>query len=175
MEFAAGQLLREPIGTSVRYAIRERRILPGDETPTELVGSVTLMRTDKGILVSTDLHCAIVGRCSRCLTEITYPVVLAFQEEYWPTADASTGEMLPPPDDPDAFLIDPHQILDLTEAVRQYRVMAEPMQPICKPDCLGLCPRCGYNLNQGFCGCPRQEADARWAALTELAEKLERE
>jgi uncharacterized protein len=175
MEFAAGQLLREPIGTTVRYDIRERRALPGDETPTELVGSVTLMRTDKGILVSTDLHCTVAGRCSRCLTEVTYPVRLAFQEEYWPTADASTGEMLPPPDDPDAFLIDPHQILDLTEALRQYRVMAEPMQPLCKPDCLGLCPRCGYNLNQGPCGCPRQDVDDRWSALTELAEKLGRE
>jgi len=175
MEFAAGQLLREPIGTTVRYEIREKRALPDDETPTELAGDVTLMRTDKGILVSADIHCAVAGRCSRCLTEITYPVVLAFQEEYWPTADASTGEMLPPPDDPDAFLIDPHQILDLTEALRQYRLMAEPMQPLCQPDCLGLCPRCGYNLNQGPCACPRHEADARWATLTDLAEKLKRE
>jgi uncharacterized protein len=175
MEFAAGQLLREPIGTTVRYEIREKRALPGDETPTELAGGVTLMRTDKGILVSPDIHCAVTGRCSRCLTEITYPVVLAFQEEFWPTADASTGELLPPPDDPDAFLIDPHQILDLTEALRQYRLMAEPMQPLCRPDCLGLCPRCGYNLNQGPCACPDQETDARWAALTDLAEKLERE
>lgn len=175
MEFAAGQLLREPIGTSVRYDVRERETLPGDATATELVGSVTFMRTDKGILVSADLHCSVAARCSRCLIEVTYPVALAFQEEYWPTADASTGEMLPPPDDPDAFLIDPHQTLDLTEALRQYRVMAEPMQPLCKPDCLGLCPRCGYNLNQGPCGCPRQEIDQRWAALTELAEKLGRE
>ena len=175
MEFAVGQLLRETIGASVRYEIQERRALPDDETPTDLAGSVTLMRTDKGILVSADVRCAVAGRCSRCLTEVTYPVVLTFQEEYWPTADATTGAMLPPPDDPEAFLIDPHQILDLTEAIRQYRVMAEPMQPLCKPDCLGLCPRCGYNLNQGPCGCPRQEADVRWEALTELAEKLERE
>ena len=175
MEFAVGQLLRESIGASVRYEIQERRALPDDETPTDLAGSVTLMRTDKGILVSADIHCVVTGRCSRCLTEMTYPVVLTFQEEYWPTADATTGAMLPPPDDPEAFLIDPHQILDLTEAIRQYRVMAEPMQPLCKPDCLGLCPRCGYNLNQGPCGCPRQDVDARWEALTELAEKLERE
>ena len=175
MEFAVGQLLRESIGASVRYEIQERRALPDDETPTDLAGSVTLMRTDKGILVSADIHCVVTGRCSRCLPELTAPVVLPFQEEYWPTADATTGAMLPPPDDPEAFLIDPHQILDLTEAIRQYRVMAEPMQPLCKPDCLGLCPRCGYNLNQGLCGCPRQDADARWLGLTELAEKLEPE
>jgi len=175
MEFAAGQLLREPIGTTVRYDIREKRTLPGDETPTELAGDVTLMRTDKGILVSADVHCAVAARCGRCLSEINYPLALIFQEEYWPTADASTGEMLPPPEDPDAFLIDPHQILDLTEALRQYRVMAEPMQPLCRPNCLGLCPRCGYNLNQGPCACPRQEADARWAALTDLADRLKRE
>ncbi len=175
MEFAVGQLLREPIGTTVRYDIRETRVLPGDENPTELTGSVDLMRTDKGILVSVDLRCTVTGRCSRCLTEVSYPVRLAFKEEYWPTADASTGEMLPPPGDPDAFFIDPHQVLDLTEGVRQYRVMAEPMQLLCSTDCLGLCPRCGYNLNQGPCGCPSKDVDDRWSALTELAEKLNRE
>jgi uncharacterized protein len=89
--------------------------------------------------------------------------------------DASTGESLALPADSDAFLIDSHQVLDLTEAVRQYRLTAEPMQPLCKPDCLGLCPHCGYNLNEGPCGCPRQETDARWAALAELAVDIEQE
>jgi len=176
MQFVVGQQLREPVGTVTHYDIRESKPLPqGEGSLSELTGSVDLMRTDEGILVSATLHCTVAGRCSRCLTDISYPLTLTFQEEYLPTVDASTGEPLPLPTDSDAFLIDRHQVLDLTEAVRQYRLTAEPMQPLCKPDCLGLCPHCGYNLNEGPCGCSEQETDARWAALAELAGNIEQE
>jgi uncharacterized protein len=176
MQFVVGQQLREAVGSVTRYEIRESIPLPqGEDSLSELTGSVDLMRTDKGILVSVVLHCTIAARCSRCLSDISYPLTLAFDEEYLPTVDASTGEPLPLPADPDAFLIDSHQVLDLTEAVRQYRLTAEPLQTLCRPDCLGLCPRCGYDLNQGPCGCPGQETDARWTALAELAVKIEPE
>lgn len=176
MQFVVGQQLREPVGTVTHYDIRESKPLPQrDDFLSELTGSVDLMRTDEGILVSATLHCTVAANCSRCLSDISYPLTLTFQEEYFPTVDASTGELLPLPADSDAFLIDRHQVLDLTEAVRQYRLMAEPMQPLCKPDCLGLCPHCGYNLNQGPCGCSDQEIDARWTALAELAVNTEQE
>jgi uncharacterized protein len=176
MQFVVGQQLREPVGRVTHYEIRESKPLREEEDSiSDLSGSVDLMRTDEGILVSAVLHCTVAARCSRCLSEISYPLTLTFQEEYLPTVDPSTGEPLPLPADSDAFLIDSHQILDLTEAVRQYRLVAEPMQPLCNPDCLGLCPRCGYNLNQGPCGCPGQETDARWARLAELAVDKEQE
>ena len=176
MQFVVGEQLRERVGSVTHYEISERKPLPqGEHSLRELTGSVDLMRTDQGILVSAVLHCTIVGRCSRCLIDISDPLTLTFQEEYLPTVDASTGASLPLPADPDAFLIDSHQVLDLTEAVRQYRLTTESMQPLCKPDCLGLCPHCGYNLNQGPCGCPDQETDARWATLAELAVKIEQE
>jgi len=176
MQFVVGQQLREPVGTVTHYDIRESKPLPqGDDSLSELTGIVDLMRTDEGLLVSATLHCTVAAKCSRCLTDISYPLTLTFQEEYLPTVDASTGELLPSPADPDAFLIDRHQVLDLTEAVRQYRLTTEPMQPLCRPDCLGLCPHCGYNLNRGPCGCSDQETDARWAALAELAVNTEQE
>jgi len=176
MQFVVGQQLREPVGSVTHYEMGESKPLPqGEDSLSELTGSVDLMRTDKGILVSVALHCTITGRCSRCQIEISYPLTLTFQEEYLPTADASTGESLPLPTDPDVFLIDSHQVLDLTEAVRQYRLTTAPMQPLCKPDCLGLCPHCGYDLNQGPCSCSAQETDARWAALAELAANIDQE
>jgi uncharacterized protein len=176
MQFVVGQQLREPVGSVTHYEIRESKPLPqAEDSLGELTGSVDLMRTDKGILVSAVLRCTVTATCSRCLSDISYPLTLTFQEEYLPTVDASTGEPVPLPADPDAFLIDGHQVLDLTEAVRQYRLTAEPMQPLCKPDCLGLCPRCGYDVNQGPCGCPGQEADTRWADLAELAVSVEQE
>jgi uncharacterized protein len=176
MQFVVGQQLREPVGTVTHYEIRESKPLAqGGDSLSELTGGVDLMRTDKGILVSAVLHCTVAAKCSRCLNDMSYPLTLTFQEEYFPTVDASTGELLPLTADPDAFLIDTHQGLDLTEAVRQYRLIAEPMQPLCKPDCLGLCPRCGRNLNQGPCGCPSQGTDTRWTALAGLAVDTEQE
>lgn len=174
MRFVVGQQLREPVGTITHYEIREDKPFPAeDDSPSDLAGTIELMRTDRGILVSAALRCTIAGHCSRCLSPISYPLNFAFQEEYLPTVDASSGEPLPPPAEPDIFLIDSHQVLDLTEAVRQYRLMAEPMQPLCKPDCLGLCPGCGHNLNQGPCRCPSRDVDARWAALAELTSERE--
>lgn len=176
MQFIVGQQLREPLGTVTRYDLREQ--LPfreEDDSLRDLAGTVEMLRTDKGLLITADLQCTVAARCSRCLTDLTLVLTVAFQEEFLPTADPSTGEPLPIAEDTDAFLIDEKQVLDLREAVRQYRIMAEPMQPVCKPDCLGLCPRCGYNLNDGPCGCPSQEVDPRWGALAELAKDLEKE
>jgi uncharacterized protein len=176
MQFVVGQQLREPVGSVTHYEIRESNpSLQGENYLSELTGSVDFLRTDEGILASATLHCTAAAKCSRCLSDISLPLTITFQEEYLPTVDASTGELLPLPDDPDAFLIDRHQVLDLTEAVRQYQLTAEPMKSLCKPECLGLCPRCGYNLNQGPCGCPSQESDGRWAALAELAANIEQE
>jgi len=42
-----------------------------------------------------------------------------------------------------------------------------PMKPLCRPDCAGLCSRCGADLNTGSCSCA-PSADPRWAALEAL-------
>jgi len=75
------------------------------------------------------------------------------------------------PPDPDAFQIDENHLLDLTEAIRQYREVATEMQPLCRPDCRGLCPICGADLNAGDCGCNAGAIDARWAGLAELLDE----
>jgi uncharacterized protein len=46
--------------------------------------------------------------------------------------------------------------------------LALPMHPLCREDCAGLCPECGKNLNAGACGCGRDQADPRLAALRAL-------
>ena len=50
--------------------------------------------------------------------------------------------------------------------------MALPMKPLCKPDCKGLCPSCGKDLNLGACGCTHETIDPRWEALKALKEKV---
>jgi uncharacterized protein len=85
-----------------------------------------------------------------------------------PTVDVTSGAPLPAPEEASTFTIDEHHILDLTEAVHQYAVIALPMKALCDEDCAGLCPSCGRDLNQGPCDCPPQEVDARWSELTKL-------
>jgi uncharacterized protein len=46
-----------------------------------------------------------------------------------------------------------------------------PMKPLCRPDCAGICPTCGANLNAGSCGCATEEVDPRWKALEALKER----
>ena len=57
--------------------------------------------------------------------------------------------------------------LDLREALREELLLAVAQFVECRPDCRGLCPECGANLNAGPCGC-RPERDPRWEALSDL-------
>ena len=68
-------------------------------------------------------------------------------------------------DDPDVYRLDPRAFeLDLRPAVREQWLLAAPAFVECRPDCQGLCPTCGADLNAGPCGCA-PAADPRWDAL----------
>ena len=60
------------------------------------------------------------------------------------------------------------ECVDLTDEVRQSIILALPTYPVCHPECLGVCPSCGKNLNEGPCGCAHTEQDDRWGALEGL-------
>jgi uncharacterized protein len=61
--------------------------------------------------------------------------------------------------------------LELNEVLREYVLLALPMQRLCSEDCKGICPVCGQNRNQNECHCQAGAQDDRWAALKELQEK----
>ena len=168
MQINVAQQLKASIGAIRNYEFSEViDIASGGSSMVK--GKVRLMRTDRSILVKGVLHTEVEATCSRCLSLFTYPLTLNIEEEYFPTTDVVSGASLPLPDEPGCFTIDAHHILDLTEAIRQYALLATPMKLICREDCAGLCPNCGCNLNQGPCGCSVQETDPRWAKLKELS------
>jgi uncharacterized protein len=172
MRFDVSGLLRRPVGATVSYQIDEKDVVVSDDGAREAVtGTATLLRTKDGILVTAGLALSGRGTCSRCLAGLDLRLDLRVEEEFLPQVDVDTGAVLPPPEEPGAFLIGADQILDLTEAVRQYRMLALPMQPLCRVDCAGICPDCGQDLNQGACSCPREKPDARWATLAEIAKE----
>ncbi|MGB1779712.1 MAG: DUF177 domain-containing protein, partial [Longimicrobiales bacterium] len=56
----------------------------------------------------------------------------------------------------------------LSKAVREEMILAVNPYVVCEPECRGLCPKCGANLNEGACDCTDDEVDPRWAALRDL-------
>jgi uncharacterized protein len=75
--------------------------------------------------------------CARCLDIYSQPLTLNIEEEFFPTLDMYGGYITPPDEEDDSFTIDEHQILDLTEAIRQYTLLAIPMKPLCREECSG--------------------------------------
>jgi len=143
------QQVKEPIGSFRHYRISETGDAP-------IYGEVDLLRTDRGIFVSGTLEATVQAVCSRCLSSFGQPLTLKIEEEYLSKAEEG------------AFSIDEHQEIDLSEAVRQYALLALPMKPLCREDCAGLCPHCGHNLNLGSCGCPSSDIDPRFAPLARI-------
>jgi uncharacterized protein len=160
------QQLKESVGSVRQYDINE-----STEAGLEVNGNVRLLRTDRSILVTGKLEAVSRDTCSRCLEEFDHPVTLDVEEEYLLPRDADSDQPSPPQGEAGAFAIDENNILDLSEAVRQYTLLAVPMKPVCQQDCAGLCVQCGRNLNQGPCGCTPVRPDSHWAQLQGLLSK----
>lgn len=165
MQINVAQLLKAPIGSARDYEVSAVFDIDGGSYLVE--GKVKLIRTNRGILARGTLHTEAEVTCSRCLSAFNCPLTLNIEEEYFPTIDVITGAPLALPDEPSAFTIDERHILDLTEVIRQYAIMAVPMKPLCRSDCAGLCPKCGYDLNRGACGCPTREIASHKSNLEE--------
>lgn len=92
------------------------------------------------------LAAPVKGACRRCLAEVEVPVTVEVGVVFSADPDAE--------DDPSVYPFIPTQgVIDLAEAVREEFALAVPAFVECRPDCAGLCPRCGADLNAGPCGC----------------------
>jgi uncharacterized protein len=169
LKFNVAQLLREEVGARRNYTFAEDA-LPLDEETTlqQLDGKVRFTRTATGVLVDVDAHGVVITPCIRCLNPSHQQVDLHFRDEFHSKIEVNTGAPLPKPDDEDPFFIDESHLVDIGEVLREYALLELPMQPLCKPDCKGLCPNCGADLNAGDCGCEIDESDDRFEVLKRL-------
>ncbi len=109
--------------------------------------------------VKTTLH----GVCDRCAADFTRSVEYPFRAVL--TADAQEQD-----EEEDWVFPLQSDSVDLEEIVRTVFVLSMDSKLLCRPDCKGICFRCGRNLNDGPCGC-QKEPDPRFAALRQLLEK----
>jgi uncharacterized metal-binding protein YceD (DUF177 family) len=139
----------------------------GDElTQThDLVGDLRLTRTNRGLVVHGCLKTAIAQTCSRCLREIEWPVSIDVDGEALPVVDIISGKPVASDDEPDALRLTDHHELDLEDEVRDGIILAEPIAPLCRKDCPGLCIVCGLELASGPHDHPDDDIDPRLEGL----------
>lgn len=172
MLFNVSGLFQEGIGATRQHQV-EGTLYDEEGKPEPVLGKVELLRTNDGVLVRAHLILEEPEICSRCLKPLQETIKIDFEEEFKSTVDPHSGQTLDDEEDEDTFLIDENHLLDLTEAVRQYREASAEMQPLCRPDCKGLCFHCGQDLNLGECSCGTGPVDDRWAALKGLRSDTE--
>jgi uncharacterized protein len=175
MIFNVAQLMKSPVGTALNYDIDEENVRLDEDLTVigPIVGHVRLRRINQGLLADGWVDLTLEFECTRCLKHFEQQMHVLFEERFYPTLDVVTGVALTPPDDgEDAFPIDAHHLIDLTEAIRQHVLLDIPMVTLCKEDCAGLCPQCGKDLNEGPCNC-QPEIDARLSVLQSLLQNQE--
>ena len=62
--------------------------------------------------------------------------------------------------------------LELEDVLREQVLLSLPPRVLCSPDCKGLCPHCGQDLNSASCSCTQSSPDPRWSALSELRTRI---
>ncbi len=113
---------------------------------------------DDGVLAKFDLHAPVHFVCPRCLAE--------WDEEL----EVSAFQVFEPEPDEDGYGLDRDDFIDVSGPVRDEVALAVPVRPLCRPDCRGLCPTCGTDLNREPCGGHEEPSRSPFAALQGLFE-----
>ncbi len=116
---------------------------------------VAVVITGRKMHITGSTSVELIADCSRCLkkTDVSIPVNLDFLFEI------SDEEVIDDEEDPCAALSD--GVLDINELLAEEILMGFPTKVLCRPDCKGICPDCGADLNISECGCDRFVADPR--------------
>lgn len=134
-------------------------------TPVSIIGRAQSVVSGE-VVVLVRVEAELSQECRRCLKPVESRMEEVFDLVFSPVD--KTGE---PVDETTRILSDTALDLDLAEAIREEVVLSQSLLLLCKPDCKGLCPRCGINLNEERCSCSNVESDPRWDSLRALKEE----
>lgn len=142
--------------------------------PMKAAGTVELVIGSLGeVRVAGHLSVLMEADCDRCLEPARCPIDGDFELYYRPVAEGYGEDValvaLDKLDKSEAEMgFYEGDGLELNDALREYVLLALPMQRICREDCKGICPVCGRNRNLSECDCHAEAVDDRWAALKKL-------
>ena len=133
-----------------------------------------LRAVDRTICVTGVVEGTAIRQCVRCLKDFDEPMAfslhVAYEREAKTTATAAKRtdsrhrketpalEAEPEEQNDDLYYyVGDH--LELAPMLREQLILASPMHPLCSEECLGLCPRCGKDLNEGPCRCGEEQTE----------------
>ena len=161
MKYHLSRLVTASLGTRTTINVQEGAgVLDEDLEAEFLQGEIQFTRVNDGIYAQGRLQTQIHLTCVRCLETFSYPLDFEIAERY--SFSPQEGDEEP------VYLVAPDGALDVTEPIRQQLWVSLPLQPLCHPDCQGLCAQCGANLNHESCACQEESLDSRFAVLKEL-------
>ena len=118
---------------------------------------------NQNLFLQGHLETTVRLHCGRCLEQFDLPLQFELNETYYNEAISETVSK--PEEDWIAYRGD---VLDIRPELERAVLANLPMRPLCREDCLGLCPVCGQNRNNQPCQCSSEELDPRLAVLKNL-------
>ena len=143
------------------------KVVPASKMPAQIRIESVL----DGVLVNLDFDFEVEAECARCLEPVMWIDHSLVTELFLYEETDSRGRVVQAFEDASeelTFFYVQDDAVDLLDSVRDAIVLDLPLSPLCRPDCLGICPHCGDKLE----GAPHEHAttDRRWAALEGLLE-----
>jgi uncharacterized protein len=124
---------------------------------TPLMVKVEVFRTGDKYVLSGDLEGSIQVMCDRCLEHYQRDVKADFNLFLVLKPDMEKAEVELLEEDMEVDFINGEEI-DLDEIIQEQLYLSLPIKSLCREECLGLCPTCGHNLNNGACHCKREQS-----------------
>ena len=136
----------------------------GVSAGADLVLELRLEAVQEGVLVSGPVSARATGECVRCLEPLQRDLAVELQDLFvYADARHLGGEH----DETELATLEGDDLIDLEPTLRDAVVLALPLQPVCRDDCPGLCPRCGARLADDPAH-QHDDVDSRWAALQSM-------
>ena len=144
--------------------------------PLHAIGQAELvMGSADEIQVTGQVKVQLQTECDRCLEPSIFPLDSSFELYYRPVTEGSNNGARAVRVEEKAIDAEEAEMgfyegdgLELKDVLREFVLLALPMQRLCSENCKGICPECGQNRNQNECSCRTTVVDNRWAALKEL-------
>ena len=181
MEFIVSELEREPVDFDLELApgAIDFGDLAEQDGALAASGRAEVLHEHRGpkeIIPDIRLRGKFAARlrvpCARCVEPVEVPLAAEFDLIFRPIgADAGAPERSITAPETEIGYYQKDSLL-LEDVLREQVLLSLPVRTLCKPDCKGLCPRCGVNRNNQTCTCEGGPADPRWGALAELRSRI---
>jgi len=123
---------------------------------TPFMVNVKIFRTGDKYVLDGDLEGSVRIMCDRCLEYYQRDVKTDFRLFLVQSQDTEKAEIELLEEDMEVDFIRGEEI-DLDEIIQEQLYLSLPIKSLCMEECLGLCPMCGHNLNNGACQCKREQ------------------